>query len=108
MQELPLTSPMQPGNMCCLRTLLRCTDAGTDAGMDTRLPFLRRTVYFQKAGNAARLAATAEGVASEFPLLASRGGPPEAAATAAAAGAAAEAPGAGGTTGWQGLVRKPQ
>ena len=78
-----------------------------DAGMATRLPCLRRTVYFQKAGNAARLAATAEGMAAEFPLLASRGGPPRVAATAAASGDAAEAPGAGDTTGWQGLVRKP-
>ena len=79
-----------------------------DAGMATRLPRLRRTVYFQKAGNAARLAATAEGVAAEFPLLASGGGPPpKVAATAAASGDAAEAPGAGDTTGWQGLVRKP-
>ena len=72
------------------------------------MPHLRRTVYFQKAGNAARLAATAEGVAAEFPLLASRGGQSVAAAMAAGAGDAAEAPGAGDTTGWQGLVRKPQ
>ena len=75
--------------------------------MDTLLTCLRRTVYFQKAGNAARLAASVEGVAAEFPLLASREDPPTASATAAAAGGAAEAPGAGDTTGWQGLVRKP-
>jgi hypothetical protein len=78
----------------------------------------RRTVYFAKAGNAARLAASAAGALAEFPALAGAGGTAaEASASAAPAPAAAPTPasaaagddaGAVDTTGWQGIVQKPR
>ena len=85
---------------------------------------VHRTVYFAKAGNAARLAATPAGALAEFPHIAA-GVPKDAAAVSAAetdtstaeagagsaAAAAAAAPGAESpvvdTTGWQGVVQKP-
>ena len=85
---------------------------------------VHRTVYFAKAGNAARLAATPAGALAEFPHIAA-GVPKDAAAVSAAetdtstaeagagsAAAAAAAPGAESpvvhTTGWQGVVQKPR
>lgn len=85
---------------------------------------VHRTVYFAKAGNAARLAATPAGALAEFPHIAA-GAPKDAAAASAAetdtsaaeagagsAAAAAAAPGAespvADTTGWQGVVQKPR
>jgi len=78
----------------------------------------RRTVYFAKAGNAARLAASAAGALAEFPALAGAGGaaaeagvgaaPAAAAAPVPGSAAAGEDTGAVDTTGWQGVVQKPR